>query len=236
MKTLLLLSLAMLNAEISTDPGVRWISWREYRIAETQHQLLKDRNRLVLLNYLIAKYGYRKYLEIGVADGVNFAQVSAGHKTGVDPFPDCHCEFPMTSDEFFRCNKRTFDLIFIDGLHHYEQVLRDVQNSLKCLNPGGRIVLHDCLPMTCEDQTRFPVNGPWTGDVWKAAAYIRMHWKDIHLCVLDMDYGCGIITPNKGQDLYPATPIQQMDWDFYIKNRDPLLNVVTVEDWLKTED
>ena len=52
----------------------------------------------------------------------------------------------MTSDDFFRDNKEKFDLIFIDGLHETNQVDRDIENSLKFINKGGTILLHDCLP------------------------------------------------------------------------------------------
>ena len=38
----------------------------------------------------------------------------------------------MTSDEFFIQNKNTFDLIFIDGLHIYEQVIKDIDCRVIC--------------------------------------------------------------------------------------------------------
>ena len=59
----------------------------------------------------------------------------------------------MTSDEFFSQNKETFDLIFIDGLHIHEQVLKDIDNSLNVLNENGVILLHDCLPAKIWHQT-----------------------------------------------------------------------------------
>ena len=36
-----------------------------------------------------------------------------------------------------------FDLIFIDGAHHYEFVARDTENARAHLAPGGAIVWHD---------------------------------------------------------------------------------------------
>ena len=36
-----------------------------------------------------------------------------------------------------------FDLIFIDGLHHYEQVKKDINNSLKFLKKGGVCIIDD---------------------------------------------------------------------------------------------
>jgi hypothetical protein len=189
-----------------------------------------------LINYIIATRNYKSYLEIGIEDGANFLSINATHKVGVDPEPSpgTPCDFQMPSDEFFAINQQTFDLIFIDGLHLYEQVLKDVTHSLKCLNPGGMIVIHDCLPRYPEAQYRIRVPTEWNGDVWKAAAYIRMHFQDVHFCVLDMDWGCGLITPHATQNLYPSIPMEQLDWDCYINNKEQLLNIVSAESWIRT--
>lgn len=48
-----------------------------------------------------------------------------------------------TTDEFFEKNTETFDGIFIDASHDYDQVLRDSKNSIKILNSNGIIVWHD---------------------------------------------------------------------------------------------
>jgi len=209
----------------------RIISLKQFCLAQA---LLKNRQRSHLINYIIFVRSYQSYLEIGIGDGSTLRSVTAMHKVGVDPFPEGSCDFPMPSDEFFEINQETFDLIFIDGFHWHEQVLRDVSNALKCLNPGGMIVMHDCLP-TCEaHQSRFPMLSEWTGDVWKAAAYVRMHFQDVYFCVLDMDWGCGLITPNTTQSLYPSIPIKELDWDYFIQHRDQLLNVIPVNDWIQT--
>lgn len=62
-----------------------------------------------------------------------------------------------TTDNFFIKNKIKFDGIFIDASHEYHQVLRDTNNAIKCLNPGGIIVWHDvynldkkCSKSLCE--------------------------------------------------------------------------------------
>jgi predicted O-methyltransferase YrrM len=39
--------------------------------------------------------------------------------------------------------KGPFDLVFIDGNHHYKYVMSDTENALKHLAPGGIIVWHD---------------------------------------------------------------------------------------------
>lgn len=196
--------------------------------------LLRNRQHIDLINYLISERGYKSYLEIGTADGENFKAVIAEHKIGVDPAPANPSILGMTSDAFFGQNREKFDLIFIDGLHLREQVLKDVENAMNCLNSGGIIVMHDCMPNTEEQQSRFSKPGAWNGDVWKAAAYIRMHFDHVHFCVLDMDWGCGLLTPNSTQKLFPALPIEQMDWSFYATNKASLLNVISVEQWLSS--
>ena len=47
----------------------------------------------------------------------------------------------MTSDEFFKNNEIYFDCIFIDALHIYEQVRKDILNSIKFLNANGIIII-----------------------------------------------------------------------------------------------
>ena len=98
--------------------------------------------RTDVINHLIEKYKYKTYLEIGIADrDLNFNQIKAPFKIDVDP--RCDCEYKMTSDDFFKQNGKTFNIIFIDGLHVEEQVTKDILNSLEALSFGGTIVVHD---------------------------------------------------------------------------------------------
>ena len=46
----------------------------------------------------------------------------------------------------FLKNHSYFDIIFLDGLHNYEQTIKDINNALKFLNEKGAIIVHDCLP------------------------------------------------------------------------------------------
>jgi hypothetical protein len=54
----------------------------------------------------------------------------------------------MTSDEFFKNSSEDFDLIYIDGLHTFEQSFNDLINSMGRLRSGGPslIYLDDVLP------------------------------------------------------------------------------------------
>src|SRR6266542_1178180 len=108
--------------------------------------------RIEISNSLIAKNGYHSYLEIGVntpaQPGWSHDSIVVATKHGVDPNPKAKATFPVESDEFFASHiKQKYDIVFVDGLHIFEQAYRDIVNSLKWLNPGGIIVVHDCNPV-----------------------------------------------------------------------------------------
>jgi Methyltransferase domain len=91
------------------------------------------------------------YLEIGLARGDTFHAINAGFKVGVDPFPHDSLKSNenvkiCSSDQFFSKNTILFDVIFIDGLHTFEQVLRDLLNSLNSIKPGGLVIIDDVYP------------------------------------------------------------------------------------------
>jgi adenosylhomocysteine nucleosidase len=88
-----------------------------------------------LINNYLSKKENKKYLEIGVWFGGTFSQIKADVKDSVDPDGTKNPKFPVTSDEFFQNHapklNYKYDVIFIDGLHHTEQVDQDIYNSLK---------------------------------------------------------------------------------------------------------
>jgi hypothetical protein len=51
--------------------------------------------------------------------------------------------FRGKSDNFFKKNKNTYNLIYIDGSHEYCQVKRDFKNSFKFLEKNGYIICDD---------------------------------------------------------------------------------------------
>ena len=148
-------------------------------------------NRIALVNLLLSKFGAPAYLEIGCASDSLFSSVLALNKTGVDP--SMGGTIRATSDEFFATNTGCFDVVFIDGLHTYEQVRRDVINSIKCLNRGGWIALHDMLPRNWVEQNIPPISdSTWTGDVWKLAFELSKT-SGIEFKILRIDHGVGVI-------------------------------------------
>lgn len=147
----------------------------------------------------------QKYLEIGVEHGYTFSKTHFVSKTGVDPdpkfsisdgrFKNIVCQlYSVTSDDYFAKYKSIcedallFDVVFIDGLHHCENVLRDFVNSLNILSQkNGFIFIDDILPLNYNEQFKIPTkhyyeNGilkygeEWTGDVWKFVYYLLRHF------------------------------------------------------------
>ena len=108
-----------------------------------------------IINRIIEKNDYKKHLEIGVFQShLNFDKIKVDYKVGVDPGREGYAEatFTMTSDEFFELTDDKFDTIFIDGLHHVEQVYKDIVNSLSALKDGGTIICHDMNPQIYHHQ------------------------------------------------------------------------------------
>ena len=154
--------------------------------------------RWSLIQAVIDKYGFQSYLEIGCANDACFSRVRCDLKVGVDPVAGGTIR--KTSDEFFADSTQTFDCIFIDGLHTYEQVRRDIDNALAALSANGVILLHDCLPRTIGEQAVPREQWVWSGDVWKAIVERRTQTEiDTAVCVTD--HGVGVIVKRANTDL-----------------------------------
>ena len=50
-----------------------------------------------------------------------------------------------TSDNFFKKNQESFDLIFLDGDHSHDQVIKDANNAWNKLNLNGYLIFDDYL-------------------------------------------------------------------------------------------
>ena len=154
--------------------------------------------RWQFINKLISRYKYQRYLEIGYDKGLNFRRVRCREKVSVDPaFPPYEYATPtykMTSDQFFEEVAPTlakWDIVFIDGLHHSEQVDKDIENALRYLTPDGSIVIHDCNPQEEIHQIVPRQSRQWNGDVWKSVAKYRSQGG--RCVVMDTDEGLGWI-------------------------------------------
>ena len=176
-----------------------------------------------LLNALIEKYNLKSYLEIGVQNPANnFDKIRCYNKVGVDPECNDAKISPITSDTYFKGNNRTFDLIFIDGLHHADQVQRDFENSLRCLNDNGFIVIHDVLPEN-EAGAKVPrETKQWWGDVYKWAMTIK-NYPGIKYKTFNIDNGCMLIKKDS-KEKGVGVPVKA-DWQTYQQIGFVLMNV-----------
>jgi hypothetical protein len=172
-----------------------WGSWR-YRADAVEGFFDHDWSRIAgdrkaVVRALIQATGARSYLEIGCAENLLFDTVQAARKVGVDPAQGG--THRMTSDVFFAANDEPFEVVFIDGLHLYDQVRRDVANALKAVPAGGWIALHDMFPRDwIEEHTPQISTSRWTGDPWKVG-FELIQTEGVEFRLLSIDHGVGVV-------------------------------------------
>lgn len=150
------------------------------------------------------KWAPKIYIEIGVATGKSLALTrSVTRSLGIDPetaehgllcfkSPENNPQlYKMTSDDFFSSKNvigemglPNFDIAFIDGLHHFDQVLRDFINLEKIAGKNSVILVHDCLPINDQVASRDRTTGFWTGDVWKLIPCLMAVRPDLEITTL----------------------------------------------------
>jgi hypothetical protein len=168
------------------------------------------------------------YLEIGVHQGHSLALADPRTRAvGVDPAADIQVPLPpsvqliaATSDQFFvDFDVRSVfgglpvDLAFIDGLHLFEQALRDFLNIERWAAPDATVLVHDCLPIDTVTSSRERTTVVWSGDVWKLVACLRRYRPDLAIATIDVaPTGLAVIT-NLNPDA-PCLPLEEMYAEF----------------------
>jgi len=196
----------------------------------------KNFNRIALVNFLLRKFQDPEYLEIGCASNSLFDSIPLLKKTGVDP--NTGGNIRNTSDNFFKENKKKFDVIFIDGLHTYDQVRKDIINSINSINGKGWIALHDMLPRNWKEEHIPVLNELWSGDVWKVAFEI-IETKGLDFKIISIDHGVGVIKVNdkktKFKDL--SNELKNKQYNFYFDNlkKLPIVEWNEAVDWISKD-
>ena len=208
-------------------------------------------NRVSIIQGIIDRKHARNYLEIGVQSGDTFLRLRAAKKMAVDPrflipwtakfnwlrwnwYNIFNEYFEMTSDRFFEqhaplLGKRGLDVVFVDGLHTYEQSRKDIEHALRYLHEDGVILIDDCNPPS--ERAANPIkpndNKAWTGDVWKSIAYLRSARPDLDIFVLDCVCGLGVLTRKPANDKLNFTEeeIDRMTYQDFDKDRIHILNL-----------
>jgi hypothetical protein len=209
--------------------------------------------RAEIINYIIKKYNFTKYLEIGVRRSQNcFDHIICSNKDGVDPGyenPNNSVKYPFISDDFFTRLENNildlspnykWDIIFIDGLHLSYQVEKDILNSLNHLNNNGVIILHDCDPFLYEDNYTRLIEDfwgqQWNGTVWKTIYKFKVTRSDLKICTLPIDQGISLIKRGN-QNLIPFDN-PYFEYKIFQKNRVRDLNIIEenqLDNWLNNE-
>ncbi len=190
-------------------------------------------SRTEIIQSIIDEKKFNDYLEIGCDKDENFSKIKIPNKTGVDPLRGGTVR--MTSDNYFSNNKNNlFDLIFLDGLHTYEQTIKDIFNSLKTLKKNGVIIVHDCLPKKIWNQIVPRMYGHWNGDVWKAIVHSRtIQSVDTYTCLADHGLGFIFNRPNRNLLKIENKNFKKLRFSEYYKNHDEFMNLVNFRDLKK---
>lgn len=192
--------------------------------------------RWQVMRRLVNHYPDPRYLEVGVCEGKTFDKVPAARKVAVDPefrfdhvaMQAAHPEttyHPVPSDEYFARHAQLddeFDVIYLDGLHVYDQTLRDLLNALEHLQPRGVIVIDDTVPPTymaaIRDREEFFAErrrtgsdeAAWMGDVFKVVHFIQAFCPYLRYATIANNHGQTVVW--RGQrDEEPVRDLAEID-------------------------
>ena len=193
------------------QPGTPEVAWNHgYAEMISREEVLRDqalaqsmfpgKGHIDILRAIHRFQRPKRYLEIGVGHGFSLALAAAPTQTfGVDPNPRVSSKiknpdtkiFVGESDAFFAQlgalpKHVVFDLVFVDGLHHFEQTLRDIHNAEKHSHRDTLICCHDIHPIHAKAANRQRINNHWAGDVWKILPVLLKHartsaWRTCHV-------------------------------------------------------
>lgn len=192
------------------------------------------KTRAEVVQSLVNLFDDPDYLEIGVNKGETFSKIQARTKTAVDPgflfdVPEWSEKMPnaqfneVTSDGFFATCSQKFDVIYLDGLHTFEQTLRDFCNSITALKPGGIILIDDTIPNSYHAampdlkksvqirRARNDTSGSWMGDVYRLVYFIDAFFQQWSVGTLVENHGQTIVWEKpRAADAIPAMTVSKV--------------------------
>ena len=136
------------------------------------------------------------YLEIGTARGQSLSYARPPTRAvAVDPEPKINAPlkvethlFCETSDVFFAerrlaplLNDQPLALAFIDGLHIFQQSLKDFMHVESLCGPRSVVLIHDTIPLDELTQRPDRQRKFYTGDVWKTVLCLKHYRPDLDI-------------------------------------------------------
>lgn len=206
-------------------------------------------NKEDIINYLGHKYNLKNYFEISsIINGFIYDKVDNSFFTKelflynpptnlINLRYDTNIE-PIDYDvgiEKYKNNK--YDIIFIDSYHTFEQSVQDIEFAYSLLNDNGFIIIHDCAPTNINLIGNYKSNA-WCGQTYSAFIHFRMKTPYIKSNVVNIDFGCGIISKNSlNNDVFildnSLTLKDVSDWHYFTNNKKKLLNLISVKEFKK---
>lgn len=219
----------------------------------TPQDLSKPRiARWEVVQALLDFYDDPRYLEVGVSTGGTFHHLKTAFQVAVDPkfrF-DWKAEqarrgeqaqyHQVTSDEYFGSiidPDQLFDVIYLDGLHTFEQTLRDLNNALNHLAPRGVILIDDVRPSSYQaslpdhanylEVHKYVKGGKfaWMGDVYKLVWFIDTFYQSLSYATVANNHGQAVVWRERREFVTErgVTEVGNLSFDSFVLERETLL-------------
>jgi len=172
--------------------------------------------KMEIIGHLAARHGFSRYLELCTATtGRLYARLdrtllTTAHRLVYKCPPDhddgLGIDFHTEGSDIDSClaeiriRGQRYDIILVDLFHDYACSLRDLAGAFMLVEPGGFLVVHDCLPTSRAMAAPEYASGEWCGVTYKAYLDFVCNRK-LDYRTVDTDYGCGVIRKPAPRDI-----------------------------------